>query len=165
MPGRPGFAGDAAIALGGGVAEGLEGVAAVDQHLPLAEQPLQLDRLHLGAVLLALAVALPDLVVVEEAADPFGGAVAGVDQTPEEIGTVGFGACALDGGSDGVEGVFHHLADAVAVGGVAGVRFVVGGRVAAEFDLVDDMGGRGRGVRGSKSRSGSCAIGVILRLS
>ena len=87
----------------GGVAEAFERVAAVKEHLALAEESFQLDRLHLGAVLLPLAVALRDLVIVEEATDPLGGAVAGVDQAPEEVGTVGLGACAPESGGDTVE--------------------------------------------------------------
>ena len=63
--GTPRCAGVDLEALGGLVSEELHAVAALGQCETLRRQSLELDRSHLGAVLLALAAVLSLLVVVE----------------------------------------------------------------------------------------------------
>src|SRR5204863_7816722 len=65
------------------IAEPLEAVAPLDQRQPVAEKALQLDGLHLGAVLLSLAAALRLLVVIERAPDRVQAPVKRVDHGPE----------------------------------------------------------------------------------
>jgi hypothetical protein len=84
--------------LAGLVAHQLEGVAALDERLSLGDEPLQLDGLDLGAVLLLLAPALRLLVVVELARDAVGGAVEDVDGRPEQVLEIGFEAGVAEGG-------------------------------------------------------------------
>src|SRR4051794_731536 len=57
-PGSPGGAGVSRVVLSGVVAQELEGVAALSEGEPLGDQALQVDRLHLGAILLGLGAAL-----------------------------------------------------------------------------------------------------------
>ena len=74
-PGAPDVAGLGAVVLGGGVAELLEGVAAVAEVLRAVGDELQLARLDLGAVLLALEVA-------QLGAEPVDGAIEAADLCP-----------------------------------------------------------------------------------
>ena len=78
------------VVLGGVIAQELEGVAALGEREPLGDQALQVDRLHLGAVLFGLGAALRLLVVVEITRDPVGLAVEQVHEGPEEVGQVIF---------------------------------------------------------------------------
>ena len=77
----------------------------------LGQQPLQLDRADLGAVLLLLAAALRLLVAVELALDPVGGAVEQVDGGPEQVLEIGLEARVGEGGDQGVEDVGERGAD------------------------------------------------------
>ena len=70
------------------IAAEFEGVAPLDQADALRGQPLELDRLDLGAVLLELALALRLLVGVELALDALGLAVEQIDEGPEQIGGI-----------------------------------------------------------------------------
>ena len=84
----PGGAGRALEQFGGVVAEEFEGVATFDQALALVDQPLEFDRLDLGAVLFGLRAALRLLVAVELGLDAADLAVEEVDERPEEIGEI-----------------------------------------------------------------------------
>ena len=61
--------------LGGLVAHQFEGVAPFEKGLDLCRQAFEFDRLDLRAILFALEAPLGDLVVVEFAFDPVGGAL------------------------------------------------------------------------------------------
>ena len=72
-------------ALDGLIAEELQAVAALDQRDAFGRQTLEFDRSHFGAVLLALALPLRLLVIVELAFDAVDGTVEQVDGRPEQI--------------------------------------------------------------------------------
>ena len=83
-PGPPGVAGDGAVALGDRIAHGLEGVAAVREVPRTIRQQLELERLDLGAVLLALEVAEVGAEFVGGAVETLGLCVEHVDEAPEQ---------------------------------------------------------------------------------
>ena len=112
----PGGAGVGLEQLGGLVAHDLEGVAALDQRHALGQEPLELDRADLGAVLLLLAAPLRLLVAVELAFDPVGGAVEQVDGRPEQVLEVGLEARVGEGRDQGVEDVGERGADRCGLG-------------------------------------------------
>ncbi|WP_456085343.1 hypothetical protein [Magnetospirillum molischianum] len=66
----PGRTGNRLVAVGGGVAEELEGVATLDQPEALFDQPLQFDRAHLRAVLFQPGAVLRLFIGVEIALEP-----------------------------------------------------------------------------------------------
>ena len=72
-------------ALDGLIAEQFQAVAALDQRDAFGRQALEFDRSHFRAVLLALALALRLLVVVELAFDAVSGTMEQVDGRPEQI--------------------------------------------------------------------------------
>ncbi len=141
---RPGGAERAQIDVGGGFAEELEAVAAIEQALPDGDQRLELDGFDLGAVLFALQPLLGLFVVVELALDPQDRAVEGVDGRPEDLVEVEVEAGVGHGGDQGVEDVGDRGADDLILGRDPGVGLVLGGTIAVEFEGFDDMaGGRG----------------------
>ena len=71
----PDGAGDLLVAVGCGVAQGFDAVAAVDETCAFGEQAFEFDRADFGAVLFALAALLRVLVVVELALHAVDGAV------------------------------------------------------------------------------------------
>jgi hypothetical protein len=91
--------------VGGGFAHELHGVAPFDQADAFADLPFELDRLDLGAILLALAALLGVLVVVEFALDAAFGAVEEVGERPAQVFKVGFEPCVDHRGDEGVEHV------------------------------------------------------------
>ena len=125
----------------GFVAHGLVGVAAVDEVLPVDEQALQLDRLYLRAVLLALAALLVVLVVVEVALGLLGLAVEDVDLCPEELFEVAFERGVGEGRDQGVEDVGESALDGDRFGHGPGIVLAPGGVEAVEFQFVVDVGG------------------------
>ena len=144
-PGPPGGAGDVAVALGGGVAHGLEGVAPGGEVLRAVGHQLELEGLDLGAVLLALEVSEVGHELVGGAVEALGLGVEHVDEAPEQ-------ALALVGdlepvGRDGVgeepEGFLHGAEGLVGVPDVAGVELVALGRRAEECRVLADGGGSG----------------------
>jgi hypothetical protein len=132
--------------FGGLVAHQLEGVAALDQGLPLGRQAFQLDGLHFAAVLFALAAALRLFIVVQLALDPDGGPVEEVDGRPEEIVEVGLEAGVFQGDDQGVEDVGDGAGDMVALRKRSGIGFIREGTVAIKLKFAEDMVGGGRGV-------------------
>ena len=130
-------------AFGGLVAEELHAVAAFDQRDALGREPLEFDRSHLRAVLLALTLLLRLLVVVELAFDAIGGAVEQVDGRPEQVLEVGFEARVAQGRDQGVEDVGDGARDGIAFGKRPRIGLVVEGTVAIELKLVEDVIGRG----------------------
>ncbi len=150
--GPPCAAGVPPVGFGGVVAEGFKAVPPVDQHLSLAEEAFELDRLDLRAVLLALAALLGFLVVVEEALNPVGCAVEYVGDAPEEIGHVGFGARVRQRGSDDLENLVHCHLNAAVLGRGSRVRLVGRRLITVQLEPTDDLGGRGRSVRGLEAR-------------
>ncbi|CEG10275.1 hypothetical protein BN961_03713 [Afipia felis] len=125
--------------LGGLVAHQFEGGLAFDLCLALGDQALEIDRLHLAAVLFALGALLGLLVVVELAVDPFGGAMKDVHGRPEEIVEVGFEARVLQGHDQGVEDVGDRARDRVAVRQKPLIGFVGERPVAVELQFVEDV--------------------------
>src|SRR5258708_9322463 len=90
-PGAPGRTSVDLKAFDGLIAEEFETVTTFDQSDAFDRQALKFDRLHLRAVLLALALALRLFVVVELTSDAVGGTMEEVDGRPEQILTVRFG--------------------------------------------------------------------------
>ena len=125
------------------VAHQFEGVAAFDQRLPFGCQAFQFDGLHLGAVLFTLRALLGQLVVVEFALDPAGGAVEEVHSRPEQVFEVRFEASVGERHHEGVEDVGDAAGDDVAFGKRPRVGFVLERAVAVELEFVEDMVGRG----------------------
>src|SRR3546814_4353970 len=78
------------------VAQELEGIAPLDERQALGDQPLELDRADLGAVLLALGAALGVLVVVEAALDPVDLAMEEVDQGTAQVRAIDRKSTRLD---------------------------------------------------------------------
>ena len=78
------------VEVGGLVAHDFEHVAALDIGDAFGGEPFQLDRLHLGTVLLVLARTLRLLVAVEAAGDALGGTVEDVCEGPEQVVEIGF---------------------------------------------------------------------------
>ncbi len=144
----PGRAGDLFVTVGGGVAEGFDAVAAVEEHFAVGEQALEFDRADFGAVLFALAALLGVLVVVELALDAVDGAMEGVDHRPEQIVQVGFEARVGERAGECVEDIGDGAGDLVAVGRGPRVRLVVEGLVPEELKLGDHLVGGRRGVLG-----------------
>src|SRR6202521_1323998 len=70
------------------VAKELEGIATFDEAYALVDEPLELSRFDLGAVLLGLAPALLLLVRLERAFDAVDVAVEQVDERPEQVGKI-----------------------------------------------------------------------------
>ena len=125
------------------IAHQLEGVAALDQGLPFGGEAFELYRLHLRAVLFALAAALRLLIVVEFAFDPVGGPMEEVDGRPKEVIEVGFEAGVLKGDDQGVEDVGDGAGDGVAFGKRPRVGFVLEGTKAVELEFGQDVVGGG----------------------
>jgi len=73
-------------------AEEFHGVAALDEREAFGQQPFQLDRANLRAVLFRLAAFLGVLIVVELALDTVRGTVEEIDRGPEEILKIGLEA-------------------------------------------------------------------------
>ena len=148
-PWPPHGAGLDAVGGGGGVAHGLEGVAPSGEVLRTVRHKLELARLDLGAVLLALQVAQSGQQLVGGAVETLGLAVEHVDEAPEqalafvgELGSVGTDALCED-----AEGFAHRVERVVGVPDVAGVELVALGRCAVE-----------RGVL-----AGCCCCGMFVR--
>jgi hypothetical protein len=130
-------------ALGGLVAKELHGVAALGQRDALGRQPFEFDGPHLGAVLLALASLLRQLVVVKLALDAIDGAVEEVDRRPEQVLEVRFETSVVQGRDQGVEDVCDGAGDGIAFGKPSRIGLVLEGAVAIELKLVQDVVGRG----------------------
>ena len=113
-----------------------------------ADQGLQLDGFDLAAVLFALQALLCLLVIVEFAFDPLDGAVEGVDGGPHDFVEVEIEAGVGHGGNQGVEDVGDRALDDIVFGRDPGIGLVLGGAVAIEFEVFDDMAGRGCAVIG-----------------
>ena len=131
------------VVLRGLVAHQLEGIATFDHRLPFGRQALQLDGLHLGAILFALPTALRLLIVVQLAFDPVGGSVEDVDGRPEEIVEVGLEAGVFQGDDQGVEDIGDGAGDVVSFGQRPSVGFVREGTVAIKLKLGEDVVGGG----------------------
>lgn len=93
------------------VAEEFQAVAALDQRDALSSEALEFDRSHFRAVLLALALMLRLLVVVELAFDAIDGAMEQVDRRPEQIVEVRLKPRAVQGRNQGVEDVRDRAGD------------------------------------------------------
>ena len=143
----PGGAGVGRVVLGGGVAQVLEGVPALRERQPQANQALQLDAFHLGAVLLGLAPALLLLVVVELAADAVRLAVEDVRERPEEVGQVVLEARAGQEVRDGVHRAEDGGVGVLGLGQGARVAVVLEGPVGVQHQFVERVG-RGAGTEG-----------------
>ena len=120
-----------------------ERVAALQEREALGDVPLQLDRFHLGAVILALLALLRLLVVVELALDPLDGAVEHVDHAPEHVLGVVLQPGVGEGRDQRVVDVDHVGLDAMRLGERAVVGIVLVGPVAEELHLVEEVGKRG----------------------
>ncbi len=147
-PGPPHAAGLAAVGFGGGVAQGLERVAAGGEVLRPVGHKLQLARLDLGAVLGLLQVAEVGHQLVGGAVEPLGLAVEHVDEAPEQaLALVGeLGAVRGDALRDDAEGFLHGVQRIVPVPDVAAVELVALGGSAVEGGVLAD--GRGNGLSG-----------------
>ena len=80
----PGIAGLGAVSLGGEVAHGLEGIAAVAEVLDPIGQAFEFARLDLGAVLLLAEVFHLGRDLVDAAVEALDLGVQGIDETPEQ---------------------------------------------------------------------------------
>ena len=80
----PGFAGVAAVMLGGGIAELLEGVAPIAEVAGALDDSLQFPGVDLGPVLGALEVLQLRREPVDRPVQPLGLHVQGVDEAPEQ---------------------------------------------------------------------------------
>ena len=89
----------------GSFAHELHGVAAFDQANAFADQPFELDRFDLGAILLALAALLGIFVVVELALDPELRTVEEVAERPSQVFEIGLDPRVDHGGNEGIEHV------------------------------------------------------------
>ena len=107
------------------------------------DQAFELDGLDLGAILFALQVFLRLLIVVELALDPVDGAVEHVDGRPEEIFEVVIEAGVGHRGNQGVEDVGNGTCDDAIFGQRPGICLVLGGTVAIELKLLQDVVCRG----------------------
>jgi hypothetical protein len=105
-------------------------------------QAFEFDGLDLRAVLFALEAALRDLVVVEFAFDPVGGAMEEVDRAPEQFFEVGFEAGVGERHHQGVEDVGDAAGDDIALGKRSRIGFVLEGTVAVELEFLKDVIGR-----------------------
>ena len=135
---------DGAVALGGCVAHGLEGVAAGGEVLRAVGLQLQLERLDLGAVLFALEVAQLGHELVGGAVEALGLGVEAVDEAPEQaLALVGdLEPVRCDGVGEETEGFLHGAEGLVGVPDVAGVELVpLGGRAEQRRVLADGRGG------------------------
>lgn len=128
--------------LGGLVAHQFEGVTAFDQRLALSGKPLQLDGLHLGAVLFPLAPPLRLLVVVEFAFDPAGGAMEEIDGRPEQIVEIGLEAGVLQGDNQRIEDVGDGAGNGVPLGKRPRVELVLKGTEAVKLEFGENVVGR-----------------------
>jgi hypothetical protein len=102
--------------FGGEIAEEFHAVAAFYERQALGDQALKLDRADFRAVLLFLAALLSDLIAVELALHPIGGAVKQVDGRPQQIGKVRFETSFLECRDQRVEDVSHGPSDELALG-------------------------------------------------
>jgi hypothetical protein len=128
------------------IAHELEGVAALDDTETLGDEPLDLDGLHLGAVLLGLAAALGLLVGVELALDAVRLAVKQVGERPQQIGEIVLEARAGQHGAEGLDHGVELAAHGFGLGQRARIGFVRTGAVAMEDNFVEEMRGRRGGV-------------------
>ncbi len=133
--------------LGCAVAHELEGIAAFDEGQVLGQQPLQLDRSYLGAVLLALAALLPLLVAVERAFHPVARAMEQVDGGPEQVFQVGLETGVGQGGDQGAEDVGECRAHRALFRERARIGLVLERAVTVELEFGEERSGRGGGVR------------------
>ena len=126
------------------IAHQLEGIAALDHSLPFGGEAFEFYRLHLRAILFALAAALRLLIVVEFAFDPVGGAMEEVDGRPKEAIEVGFEAGVLEGGDQGIEDVGDGPGDRIAFGKRPRIGFVLKGTKTVELEFSQDVVGWAR---------------------
>ena len=131
--------------LGGLVAHQFEGVAPFEKGLALCRQAFEFDRLDLRAILFALEAPLGDLVVVEFAFDPVGGAMEEVDRAPEQFFQIWFEAGVGERHHEGVEDVGDAAGDDAAFRKRSRVGFVFEGTVAVELEFLKQVIGR-RGI-------------------
>ena len=130
------------------VAHDLESIAALDQRDALCRQPFQLDRLHLGAVLLVLAGTLRFLVAIEVACDAAGRPVEEIDRRPQQVFEIGLEPGVFEHAGEGFEDAGKSGVDRRLVGQRPRVRLVLVRPVSVHLQLEDDaVGGRG-GVKG-----------------
>ena len=155
VAGPPDFAGGAAVGFGGGVAQGLEGVAAAAEVLRAVRHQLQLAGLDLGAVLGARQLLEFRGEPVDAAVEALGLGMEHVDEAPEQalafvgkLHSVGANAFGED-----AEGLAHGRNGVVGIPDVAAVELVALGRRAVEGGLLTDgcgggLFGEGVGVEG-----------------
>ena len=103
-------------AFDGLIAEEFQAVSAFDQRDAFGRQSLKFDRLHLRAVLLALALALRLFVVVELAFDAVGSTMEEIDGRPEQVLEVRLEPCVAQSSDQGVEDVGDCACDDPALG-------------------------------------------------
>jgi hypothetical protein len=139
----PGGAGQSLEARGRLFAKELHAIATPRQRDALIDKALELDGPYLGAILLALALALHLLVSVEVTLDVLGRAVKDIDGRPEQVAEVGFEAGTVDDESQGFEDAGNRVLDGMAFGQGPWIGLVLERTPAVELKLVDDVGGRG----------------------
>ena len=129
-------------ALDGLIAEELQAVAALDQRDAFGRQALEFDRSHFRAVLLALALLLRLLVVVELAFDAVDGTMEQVDGRPEQIVKVRLEPCVAQCRDQGIEDIGDGDGDHLALGKRAWIGLVVEWAVAEELQFGENVIGR-----------------------
>lgn len=115
------------------VPEELQAVAAFDQRDAFRRQALEFDRSYFGAVLLALALVLRLLIVVELAFDAIDGTMEQVDSRPEQIVKVPLEPRVVQGRNQGVEDIGDGTGDHLAFGKRSRIRLVVERTVTVEL--------------------------------
>jgi hypothetical protein len=145
-PRLPGGTGRHREQLGDVLAEELEGVAALDEADALGDQPFELDRLDLGAVLFGLAAALRLLVGVEVALDAVGLAVKEVDERPQQIGEIVLEAGAGQHGGEAFDHGVELGLDGAGLGQRARIGLVLAEAMAVKGEFVEQVRGRRGGV-------------------
>src|SRR6266850_3214653 len=134
-------------AFDGLIAEEFQAVATFDQRDAFGCQALEFDRLHLRAVLLALALALRLFVVVELASDAVGGTMEEIDGRPKQVLQVRLEPGVVQGGDEGVEDIGHGASDHLTFGHRSGIGLVVEGTIAKELQFAQHVLGRRYAVR------------------
>ena len=140
----PDVAGVYAVRFGGGVAHLLERVAAVAEVARPVCQGLELDGLHLGAVLGAFEVSHLRDDPVDGAVEPGDLAVQHVDEAPQQRFALVGELRPLDGDArhDDADGLGERLGGVVLVPDVAAVELTALGASAEEGEALADGGGR-----------------------
>src|SRR5690242_20175019 len=125
-------------ALDGLVTEEFQAVAAFDKRDALSREPFELNGLHFGAILLALALALGLFVGIERALDAINGAMEQADRRPEQILEVRFEPGVAQGRDQGVKDVGNGTRDGLAFRKRSWVRLVVERAIPEELQFAQN---------------------------